>query len=105
MNTDFADLTDFEDDFDGDPYQDMFEALAAPISEERPWMVFGACRDADPDLFFPSNKEQAKAAVAICATCPVRLDCLDYALDARERFGIWGGTNEKQRRRMLRRSA
>jgi WhiB family redox-sensing transcriptional regulator len=79
--------------------------LAAPITEERPWMVFRACRDAEADLFFATTKEDQGHALAICATCPVRLDCLEYALEARERFGIWGGTTEKQRRRLLRRTA
>lgn len=89
-----------------DPFDDVYEILTAPINEERPWMVFGACRETDdPDMFFSPNKEQARAALALCATCPVRTDCLEYALDARERFGIWGGTTEKQRRKLLRRTA
>lgn len=82
--------------------------LAVPISDERPWVVFGTCRDADPDLFFPTSKEGAEQALAICASCPVRPECLDYALEAGERFGVWGGLTEKQRRKAalrLRRSA
>ncbi len=79
--------------------------LSAPISEERPWVVFAACRDADPDLFFPTDKAQEQAALALCAMCPVRSECLRYALDAREHFGVWGGRSEKQRRSALRRSA
>ncbi len=99
-----SEATDLEA-IDVDPFDEVYEILTAPINEERPWMVFGACRDADPDLFFAAGKEQARGALAICATCPVRLDCLEYALEARERFGIWGGTTEKQRRRLVRRSA
>jgi WhiB family redox-sensing transcriptional regulator len=49
--------------------------------------------------------EETERALAICATCPVQRECLDYALEARERFGIWGGKTEKQRRQILRRSA
>jgi WhiB family redox-sensing transcriptional regulator len=79
--------------------------LPVPVTEERPWMVFSACRDADPDLFFPATPDESAHALALCAVCPVRLDCLEYALDARERFGIWGGSTEKQRLALLRRSA
>lgn len=86
-------------------FTDSIAILAAPITEERPWMVFRACRDAEADLFFASTKEDQRQALAICASCPVRVDCLEYALEARERFGIWGGMTEKQRRRLSRRSA
>ncbi len=82
--------------------------LAVPITDERPWVVFGACRDVDPDLFFPAGREEESHALALCASCPVRQECLDYALEAGERFGIWGGMTEKQRRKLalrLRRSA
>jgi WhiB family redox-sensing transcriptional regulator len=88
-----------------DIQDDHTEFLEVPITEERPWMVFAACRDADPAVFFPTTRDAVDEALAICATCPVRSDCLDYAVDARERFGVWGGTTEKQRRRLLRRSA
>ena len=84
---------------------DFVGILEVPITDERPWVVFSACRDADPDFFFPATREEEEHALAICATCPVRLDCLEYALEARERFGIWGGLTEKQRKRLLRRSA
>jgi WhiB family redox-sensing transcriptional regulator len=83
----------------------LLQILAAPVNEERPWMVFGACRESDPDLFFSGAREEEALALAICASCPVRLECLDYALEARERFGIWGGMTEKQRRRERRRIA
>jgi WhiB family redox-sensing transcriptional regulator len=75
--------------------------LAVPISAEQPWLVFGACRDADPNLFFPSNREETEQALSICASCPVRPECLDYALEAGERFGIWGGLTEKRRRKLV----
>lgn len=82
--------------------------ISVPITQERPWVVFGACRDADPDLFFPSTREEEATALALCASCPVRAECLDYAIEAGERFGVWGGLTEKQRRKhvlRLRRSA
>ncbi len=79
--------------------------LNAPITDERPWVVFAACRNADPDLFFPSSKYEEREALALCAICPVQRECLDYAFEARENFGIWGGLNEKQRRTSFRRTA
>jgi WhiB family redox-sensing transcriptional regulator len=77
--------------------------LAAPVTDERPWVVFSACRDKDPDIFFPATKEESDVAISICLTCPVRSECLAYALEARERFGIWGGLTDKKRWSRLRR--
>jgi len=79
--------------------------LPVPITEERPWVVFAACRDASADWFFPLDRAGEKAAIAVCAGCPVQTECLDYALEARETFGVWGGKSERQRRAMLRRSS
>lgn len=83
----------------------LVEFLQAPITEERPWVVFAACRDAEPDLFFPGSKADEARAKALCAICPVRNECYDYSLEARGTFGVWGGLNEKQRRMKLRRTA
>lgn len=63
-----------------------------------PWMADAACVDADPDLFFADHGRPATEAKQICGGCPVRVECLDFALAGRERFGIWGGLTEKQRR-------
>lgn len=52
--------------------------------------------------FFPQTKSEAQAALAVCAACPVREECLAHALDTNERFGIWGGTTEKERRELAR---
>lgn len=79
--------------------------LPVPITEERPWVVFSACRDKDSDLFFPENRVQEREAMSICASCPVQPECLEYAFEADIRFGIWGGMTEKQRRRLAKRSA
>jgi WhiB family transcriptional regulator, redox-sensing transcriptional regulator len=78
------------------------EVLAVPILEERPWAVFAACREADPDLFFGSSKDAERGALAICEICTVAAECLEHALDARERFGVWGGKTEKERKRLQR---
>lgn len=65
------------------------------------WRKQAACRGSDPNLFILERGEVAGPALAICKTCPVKQPCLQYALDNSER-GIWGGTSQKQRRRMLR---
>jgi WhiB family redox-sensing transcriptional regulator len=71
------------------------------------WQESAVCRHADPELFFPIGSagkaaaeiEQAKA---ICASCPVHRPCLTYALATSQEFGIWGGHDEKERRRLHR---
>ena len=75
--------------------------LAVPVSDERPWVVFAACRDVDPDIFFPASRKDVDQALAICASCPVCSECLDYAIETGERFGVWGGLTEKERRKLL----
>ncbi|WP_036554443.1 WhiB family transcriptional regulator [Nocardiopsis sp. CNT312] len=60
------------------------------------------CRTVDPDALFVKGTEQTRAR-RICEGCPVRLDCLAEALDARIEFGVWGGLTERQRRALLRR--
>ena len=77
-------------------------ALDAPLLEERPWAVYSACRDAEPEIFFASTRADERAALAVCTTCAVADHCLEFALETRERFGVWGGTNERERRKMLR---
>ena len=80
------------------------EGLLADI-EERPWAAYAACRGADPNLFFPSEEDDAAEAIRICGGCPVQGECLEWALESRVRYGIWGGTTERDRRRLTRRSA
>lgn len=66
------------------------------------WRQRGACRGLDPDIFYPLSDEEAGAAKAVCAQCPVQKLCLEFALDTREAEGIWGGTTSRERRRLLR---
>lgn len=66
------------------------------------WRQHGACRGIDPDVFYPASDEEAEPAKAVCAVCPVREACLDYALTNRERDGVWGGATERERRRLIR---
>jgi len=73
--------------------------------EERPWASYASCRDANPELFFSGDEADMEAATTICRGCPVAAECLEWALETRVRYGIWGGTTERERRRMLRKSA
>jgi WhiB family redox-sensing transcriptional regulator len=77
---------------------------------DRPeWMASGACRGADAGRFFPGRGQDVRPAKALCARCPVRADCLEYALADTGLQGIWGGTSARERRqirfRFTRRSA
>ena len=72
------------------------------------WMSRGACRQADPELFFPvavtrAAARQAEAAKAVCGSCAVRASCLSYALEAMPE-GVWGGTTLEERRAVRKRS-
>lgn len=66
------------------------------------WLADAACRGLDPELFFPSRGQDTSQALAVCRACPVRFECLEAALDRGEKFGIWGGMSERQRRRLRR---
>ena len=69
---------------------------------EAHWMADGKCRDFDPAIFFPNDGIGVQAAQRICAECPVRTPCLEYALANHVDHGVWGGTSERERRRILR---
>jgi WhiB family redox-sensing transcriptional regulator len=66
------------------------------------WSELASCAGEDPTLFFPVYGDPGTRARQVCASCPVRIDCLEYAIDADE-FGIWGGLDQEQRRSLLRR--
>ncbi len=66
------------------------------------WMAQGNCQDEPPSMFFPSDGVGVEVARRVCATCPVKSPCLEYALRNRIDHGVWGGTSERERRRILR---
>lgn len=88
----------------------MHDTLAALTGTEPDaagsfWRGEAACLTEDPELFFPEGESERYAgqialAVEICTGCPVRLDCLDYAVRTGQRTGIWGGMTSEQRRRL-----
>ncbi|MEX6429855.1 MAG: WhiB family transcriptional regulator [Ferrimicrobium sp.] len=67
-----------------------------------PWMALGACRGLDPAIFFPSDGAGVVGARKICLTCTVMDDCLEYALKHRIEHGVWGGSSERERKRLQR---
>jgi WhiB family redox-sensing transcriptional regulator len=68
------------------------------------WMGEAACRGMDPDVFFPPRGGTVEPARQVCAGCPVSDDCLSFALEHREKHGIWGGLSENERKRLRRRA-
>lgn len=66
------------------------------------WQDQAACYGVDPDVFFPVSEEEAGPALAYCTGCAQRTDCLAWALKNGERYGVWGGLTEQQRRRIAR---
>jgi WhiB family transcriptional regulator, redox-sensing transcriptional regulator len=89
----------------------VVERLIRPLDDDdvarwrSRWWERAACRGEDPELFFPTRceVEKVQAAKAVCARCPVRAECLEYALAVNEQNGIWGGLSGKQRRAERRR--
>ena len=74
------------------------------------WQAAGACLSADPEIFFPvsgtgASTRQIEQARRICARCPVRRECLDWAMNSGEMHGIWGGTTPEDRTRARRKDA
>lgn len=83
-----------------DPAEQTERPLARPLAEDYSWQARGACRGADPELFFPPTEEEAAVAKSYCATCPVRVACLAFSIERNERFGVWGGLGEKERAKL-----
>jgi WhiB family redox-sensing transcriptional regulator len=70
--------------------------------EEQEWQEKALCAQTDPEAFFPEKGGSTREAKRICLGCEVRDECLEYALAHDERFGIWGGLSERERRRLKR---
>jgi WhiB family redox-sensing transcriptional regulator len=76
--------------------------LEPTIDEDEQWQERALCAQTDPEAFFPEKGGSTREAKRICLGCEVRDECLDYALAHDERFGIWGGLSERERRRLKR---
>lgn len=75
---------------------------ALPLVMPGDWHEHANCKDLEVDVFFSLDEEDQREALARCNGCPVRAQCLEYAVDNREQYGIWGGTREQERRRLMR---
>jgi len=77
---------------------------ALPLHPTPPdyWQDRAACFGVEPDVFFPISEEEAGPALTFCGSCRIREECLSWALKNGERYGVWGGTTEQQRRRLQR---
>lgn len=67
------------------------------------WTQRARCRGLDPEQFFVRSLQDARSAIQVCQRCPVRQECLDYAVDEDIEVGVWGGLTERQRRAYARR--
>ena len=88
---------------------DSFAAAADPMpalpwtdgsSSEEAWRLNALCAETDPEAFFPEKGGSTREAKRVCSGCEVRAECLEFALANDERFGIWGGLSERERRRL-----
>jgi WhiB family transcriptional regulator, redox-sensing transcriptional regulator len=73
-------------------------------SDAQSWQERALCAETDPEAFFPEKGGSTREAKKICTGCEVKAECLEYALSNDERFGIWGGLSERERRRLRRRA-
>ena len=73
-------------------------------SQDEDWRAVGSCAAQDPDLWFAVGAAEHKMAKKVCRECPVRRECLAYAMDKPVDHGIWGGLTERERRRYRRRA-
>ena len=76
--------------------------LSGLTPEDPGWQELALCAQTDPEAFFPEKGGSTREAKRVCQSCEVRQECLEYALGNDERFGIWGGLSERERRRLKR---
>jgi WhiB family redox-sensing transcriptional regulator len=87
---------------DGQPFAAFLDGLAGEDAQS--WQERALCAETDPEAFFPEKGGSTREAKKICTGCEVKAECLEYALANDERFGIWGGLSERERRRLRRRA-
>jgi WhiB family redox-sensing transcriptional regulator len=82
----------------------VHDALGISVDDaaEQSWQDRALCAQTDPEAFFPEKGGSTREAKRVCRSCEVRSECLEYALGHDERFGIWGGLSERERRRLKR---
>lgn len=82
------------------PQADDIVLLDLIADEAMEWQERALCAQTDPEAFFPEKGGSTREAKRVCLSCEVRVECLEYALANDERFGIWGGLSERERRRL-----
>jgi WhiB family redox-sensing transcriptional regulator len=83
---------------------DEMYPLLGGVDEELSWQERALCAQTDPESFFPEKGGSTREAKRVCLACEVRAECLEYALTHDERFGIWGGMSERERRKLKKRA-
>lgn len=86
------------DDYSRKMMQEFVEGLK---NGDLDWHHLAACAETDPEAFFPTEGDSQKPPKLVCQGCPVRVDCLEYALRNKEEHGIWGGLSAHQRKKLL----
>lgn len=81
---------------------DSDDLIVLDLPARLPWVDYAVCSQTDPEVFFPEKGASTADAKAVCRRCPVRTECLEAALARGERFGVYGGRSERERRRILR---
>jgi WhiB family redox-sensing transcriptional regulator len=95
------DVAPAADEFDRPEWERSFDAQEwAAVGADEEWRLDALCAETDPEAFFPDKGGSTRDAKRVCGGCPVRAECLEYALASDERFGIWGGLSERERRRV-----
>lgn len=98
------------DDWFVDPVRLGVPGVRKPLADDSiddnalAWQSDSLCAQTDPEAFFPEKGGSTRDAKKICAACEVRAQCLEYALENDERFGIWGGLSERERRKLRKRA-
>ncbi len=82
----------------------LLDFAGSDSEEELSWQERALCAQTDPEAFFPEKGGSTREAKKVCVSCEVRAECLEYALQNDERFGIWGGLSERERRKLKRRA-
>jgi WhiB family redox-sensing transcriptional regulator len=90
-----------------DPVRLGVPGVRREVADDNPlaWLSDSLCAQTDPEAFFPEKGGSTRDAKKICGSCEVRTQCLQYALANDERFGIWGGLSERERRKLRKRAS
>lgn len=81
-------------------YQPYEPVISQETADGTAWQELARCAETDPESYFPEKGGSTRQAKKTCRSCEVRIDCLAYALAHDERFGIWGGLSERERRKL-----